>query len=300
MCGHRGDDASGEGGMLHAAVLTTSGAAGGAARGARASGEGRWRCVRAGSWLGTAARGRPVPWASAALCAAARRPCARARVRTGRLGVARLSAREGGRGGAHGRARVARRAARARGARAHARSLWQAGAVRLYAGELACGLRGVAGSGARSGSRVGVRDREGGAARRAGVAGRPRAAGREGAGPSVLGEERGKKGRRGREKRKREKRRRNGRKKKEKGEKKWRKREEEMGKGKEKGGGECAPAAAAVGHARRRSRVRGPGEVGHTRRLRPSGARVHAAGRRGRKEREKKRREIRGDDRDGW
>ena len=69
-----------------------------------------------------------------------------------------------------------------------------------------------------------------------------------------------------------------------KGEKKWRKekRKWEKEKGREKGGGECAPAAtaAAVGHARRRSRVRGPGEVGHARRLRPSGARVHAAGKR--------------------
>ena len=92
-------------------------------------------------------------------------------------------------------------------------------------------------------------------------------------------------------KRKREKENRKG-----KREVKWGKR-----KGKRERGSECAPAAtaAAVGHARRRSRVRGPGEVGHARRLRPSGAQVHAAGRRGRKEREKKRREIRGDDRDG-
>ena len=37
---------------------------------------------------------------------------------------------------------------------------------------------------------------------------------------------------------------------------------------KEKGGGACAPAAtaAAVGHARRWSRVRGPGEVRHAER----------------------------------
>jgi hypothetical protein len=77
----------------------------------------------------------------------------------------------------------------------------------------------------------------------------------------------------------------------------------EKGKGKEKKGGECTPAAIAapVGLVRCRACVRGQtGEAGYARRLRSSGTRVHAARRRGRKEREKKRRgEIRGDDRNG-
>ena len=92
-----------------------------------------------------------------------------------------------------------------------------------------------------------------------------------------------------REKEKGEKKRKKGKRNGEKEKRKW----EKGKKREEKGGGECAPAAtaAAVDHARRRSRVRGPGEVGHARCLRPSGAWVHAAGRRGR-------REIRGDNRD--
>ena len=113
-------------------------------------------------------------------------------------------------------------------------------------------------------------------------------------GRAVLGAERGKGGRSGREKKKRK---RKGGKEKGRGEKKWRK-EERKWKKKErerKGGGECTPAAtaAAVGHARRRLHVRGPG-VG--------GARAELAAKRrpGARGREWKReREIRSDDRDG-
>ena len=83
-------------------------------------------------------------------------------------------------------------------------------------------------------------------------------------GLAVLGS-REREGRKERERKEKE-RKRKGRKEKEKGKKKWRK-EERKWKKKErerKGGGECAPAAtaAAVGHARRRSRVRGPGRWG--------------------------------------
>jgi len=99
------------------------------------------------------------------------------------------------------------------------------------------------------------------------------------------------------------------RKEKEKGEKKWRRKGKKMGKRKREGDA-CAPAAtaAAVGHARRWSRVRGPGEVRHAERgghLRQESERpgraCSAEEEREKGGREKKRgREIRGDDRDGW
>jgi chromatin remodeling complex protein RSC6 len=113
------------------------------------------------------------------------------------------------------------------------------------------------------------------------------------------GERPGSAERAGKEREKREER-------KEKREKKRKKKGKEMEKErkngkKEKGGGACAPAAtaAAVGHARRWSRVRGPGEVRHAEqgggaatRGRKGGAGPSVLGRGGegeRREREKER-----------
>jgi len=110
-----------------------------------------------------------------------------------------------------------------------------------------------------------------------------------------LGAER--EGRKERERKEKE-RKRKGRKEKEKGKMKWRKEERKWKKRErgKKGEGERTPAAsaAAVGHAwRARARERW-GSRG------ASGQAAPGCTRQGGGERERKRREIRGDDRDGW
>ena len=171
-------------------------------------------------------------------------------------------------------------------------------------GELGAGL-----SGARAGRAGRERARPG--EQGFGPGGSARAGRRKGWGRPVFvtgGERSGSAGRAGKEREKREER-------KEKREKKRKKIGKRNGEGKEKwekgkGRGACAPAAtaAAVGHARRWSRVRGPGEVRHAERggrLRQESERpgraCSAEEEREKGGREKKRgREIRGDDRDGW
>ena len=123
------------------------------------------------------------------------------------------------------------------------------------------------------------------------------------------GERPGSAERAGKEREKREERKEKREKKRKRGKEMEGKKREKNGK-KEKGRGECAPAAtaAAVGHARRWSRVRGPGEGRHAERgghLRQESERpgraCSAEEEREKGGREKKRgREIRGDDRDGW